>query len=101
MQTLGPLRHSTLHSSACIQGSIALRLNRREMHEDVLSVLTLDKAIALGCVEPLHRTFFFHLPIFPSLFLKNASDFRRAPREKRGCGWTHATPLHEAEKLES
>src|SRR4051812_18044000 len=54
LQTLGALRHFEFHLSAFIQAPISLRLNRREVHEDVLSVFTLDKAVALGCVEPLH-----------------------------------------------
>src|SRR3954454_470191 len=66
LQTFGPLRHLELDASALIQGAISLRLNRREVHEDVLSVFTLDEAIALGRVEPLHCTFFFHLPYVPS-----------------------------------
>src|SRR5262249_24983500 len=57
LQTLGALRHFEFHSSAFIQGSVSLRLNSREVHEDVLSVLTLDKAVALRCVKPLHCTF--------------------------------------------
>src|SRR5437660_3209015 len=64
LQTLGALGYFKFHSGAFIQTSVTLCLNCREMHEDVLSVLPLDKAVALGCVEPLHCTFFFHLPIF-------------------------------------
>ena len=84
--------------SAFIQGPIPLRLNRREVHEDVLSVLALDKAIALGCVKPLHCTFFFHLPMF-LLLLKNAFDLRPGPEIEKGGAdrLTHPLVLYEAE----
>src|ERR1035438_8692958 len=39
-----------LKVSAFIQAAIALRLNRREVHEDVFSVFSLNKTVALGCV---------------------------------------------------
>src|SRR5437870_5356978 len=64
LQTLGAFRQLELHLGAFIQGTVALRLNGREMYENIFSVLPLDKAIALGCVEPLHCAFFFHLRIF-------------------------------------
>src|SRR5689334_10523342 len=67
LQTLGPFRHFKFYSGALIQAAISLRLNRRKMNEDVLSVLALDEAVALGCVKPLHCTFFFHLPYVPSV----------------------------------
>src|SRR3954462_7053801 len=65
LQTLRAFGHFKLHAAALIQRLVSGILNRREMHEDVFSVLTLDKTEALGRVEPLHRTFFFHLPIVP------------------------------------
>src|SRR3954462_3255619 len=68
LQTLGALRYLKFYLSAFIQAAISLRLNRREVHEDILSVFPLDKAVALGYVEPLHCTFFFHLPIFLLLY---------------------------------
>src|SRR6266567_8622515 len=64
LQTFRSLRHFELYTGAFIQGAISLRLDRREMHEDVFSVLPLDKTEALGRVKPLHYSFFFHLPIF-------------------------------------
>src|SRR3954467_4588815 len=85
LQTLGALCHFEFYLSAFIQASISLRLNRREVHEDVLSVFPLDKAVALGCVEPLHCTFFFHLPIFLLLcHSKNALNPGRARLRKKG-----------------
>src|SRR5690242_19659042 len=62
LQTLGALGHLELHLGAFIQRAVALRLDSREVHKYVLPVFSLNKSVALGCVEPLHRTFFFHLP---------------------------------------
>ena len=91
---LGPLRHFKLHSGAFIQAAITLRLDRREMHEDVFSVLPLDEAVAFGCVKPLHCTFFFHLPIFLLCNSKCTGLRPAGSKQKRGCGWTHAAPLY-------
>src|ERR1051326_8797733 len=71
LQTLGPFRHLEFHLGAFIQGTVALRLNGREVYEHIFSVLPLDKAIALGCIEPLHCAFFFHLRIFLLYSLQN------------------------------
>src|SRR6478609_5064508 len=97
LQALGTLCHFELHPGAFIQGAISLRLDRREVNEDVFPVLPLDKAISLGCVKPLHCSFFFHLPIF---LLKRITEPHRtpacnkaAPDNKKGAAeWTHAAP---------
>jgi hypothetical protein len=34
------------------------------VYKHVFPVFPLNKTIALGCVKPLHCTFFFHLPQF-------------------------------------
>src|ERR1017187_1207160 len=60
LQPLGALGYLKLHFCALIQRAIPLRLDGGEVYEHVLSVLPLDKAVALGCVEPLHCAFFFH-----------------------------------------
>ena len=39
LQAFGPFRHLKFHSGAFIQAPVALRLNRREVHEDIFSVL--------------------------------------------------------------
>src|ERR1017187_9518304 len=49
LQTLGARRHFELHPGAFIQGAISLRLDRREVNEDVFSVFPLDKAVAPAC----------------------------------------------------
>src|SRR5437016_4201602 len=64
LQTLRALRDLELHLCALFQAAIALRLNSREVYEDILSILPLNKTVALGCVKPLHCTFFFHLHLF-------------------------------------
>ena len=65
LQTLRSLRHFELHLGAFVQRAVSLRLNGGEVYEDIFPVLPLDKAVPLGCVKPLHCSFFFHLPIFP------------------------------------
>src|SRR4051812_28231816 len=92
LQTFGALRHFEFDSSAFIQGAISLRLNRREVNEDVLSVFTLDEAIALGRVDPLHSTFNFHLPLFLLQVKKEPRSTWPPPDEKRGCTLTQASP---------
>src|SRR6266481_5487501 len=98
LQTLGALGHLELHTGAFIERPVSLRLDSREVHKDILPVLPLDEAVALGCVEPLHCTFFFHLPLFLLLNLKltAGTGSRALPHRKKGCGWTHA-PLFDCE----
>ena len=61
--------HVELHGLAFLQAAEAARLNRGEMHENVLAILTADKAIAFGVVKPLHCSLFCHfdIPILISL----------------------------------
>jgi hypothetical protein len=68
LQTLGSLFHNKLNLSAFIERSIARRLDRGEMNEDVLSRLSLDEAKSFGRIEPLHYTFFFHRNFLVKLF---------------------------------
>src|SRR5215831_17053337 len=56
------------------------------MHEHIFSVLPLDKAIALGCVEPLHCAFFFHLRIFLLYSLQNLHSTECVPPQTRRGG---------------
>jgi len=62
LQTLGALRDFKLDSRAFIQAAVSLRLNRREMNEDVFSVFPLDKAVAHGSEKPQHTTNFLQQP---------------------------------------
>src|ERR1039458_9887059 len=64
LQPLRTARYFELHTGAFIQASVTFRLDGREMHEDVFSVLPLDEAVSFGCIKPLHCTFFSH-SMFP------------------------------------
>jgi hypothetical protein len=71
LQAFRALGHLKFYSGAFIQRAVALRLDGGEVYEHVFSILPLYKTVALGCVEPLHCTFFFHLPRF--LLLKECT----------------------------
>jgi hypothetical protein len=68
------------------------------MYENILTSLTLDKAIALAGVEPLHRSLFLHFcrPFLSSmsclLFLAFSNRSRLVPltRTKMGCKFVPA-----------
>src|SRR5579872_2198736 len=60
LQAFGSLRDLKTHFGALFERTIAVALDRREVHEDVLAALSLDKAIAFGGVEPLYCSLFFH-----------------------------------------
>jgi hypothetical protein len=47
-----PLSHVELHSLPFLQAAKAACLNSGEMHEDILTSLTADKAVAFGVVKP-------------------------------------------------
>src|SRR5215471_7316828 len=65
------------------------------MHEHIFSIFPLDKAIALGCVEPLHCAFFFHLRMFLLLFAISAPDpLERAPKQEEGVRKDSRSPLN-------
>src|SRR6266487_6171267 len=67
LQTLRAFRYFKFHGRAFIKATVPLGLKGRKVDEDILSILPLNKAVALGGVKPLHCTFFFHLPIPSSL----------------------------------
>ncbi len=60
LQTLGSAGHFELNARAFIERTVAARLNRRKVDENILARLALDEAETLGCIKPLHCTFFFH-----------------------------------------
>jgi hypothetical protein len=64
LQTLRPTLHYKRHFRAFIERAVPRRLDSGKMDEDVFAILTLDKTKSLGCVEPLHRTGFFHVSLF-------------------------------------
>jgi hypothetical protein len=58
VQAFGALLDLEVHLGAFIQGAVSVALNGRKMHEDIFSILALDKPVAIGSVEPLRGTFF-------------------------------------------
>lgn len=64
LQTLGPALHYECHPSALVQRAVTARLDGREMNEDILAILALDKSKTFAGVKPLHRTCFFHVFLF-------------------------------------
>src|ERR1700745_2432408 len=47
-----------LHRLALLQALETARLDCREMHENVFAILTADKAVAFGVIEPLYCSLF-------------------------------------------
>lgn len=60
LEALWTSLHLELHFCAFLQRAISTHLDRREMHEDIITIRALDKSIALGGVKPFHYTFFSH-----------------------------------------
>ena len=54
----GALYHVELHLLAFLQAAKPTGLDRRKMHEYILTTLTADEAVPLGIVKPLHRSCF-------------------------------------------
>src|SRR5438270_4123687 len=65
LPTLGSLHHVELHCLAFLQALEAGRVDRRVVHEHVLTVLTANETKPLGIVEPLHCSL-FHVCYFLS-----------------------------------
>jgi hypothetical protein len=61
LPALGPLGDVKLHSLALLQALEAACLDRREVHKNILAILTADKAVAFGVVEPLYCSLFCHV----------------------------------------
>ena len=64
LQTLRSALHDKGDLGAFIEGPVAGRLNSGEMHEDILAILTRQKAKTLCGVEPLYCSCFFHVVLF-------------------------------------
>jgi hypothetical protein len=58
LKALRALLHFKLHKLALVQRLVAIHLNCGEVNEDILPGLTLNKAVPLRCIEPLHHTLF-------------------------------------------
>src|SRR5579863_5856773 len=79
LQSLGALLHFELDLLPFIERLVAVALNGREVNENILSRLALDKSIALRRVEPLDGTLLFAHGYSPALkfALSNACPNRR------------------------
>ena len=60
--------HFELHSLPFLQAAKAASLDSGEMHEDILSSLAADKAVAFGVVKPLYCSLFQLIFLFPFEF---------------------------------
>ena len=61
LPALGPLGDVELHCLALLQALETACLDRREVHKNILAILTADEAIAFGVVEPLYCSLFCHV----------------------------------------
>ena len=65
LPALGAFGDVELHGLAFLQAAKAASLNSREMHKNVLAILTADEAVAFGIVEPLDGSLFhIDVPVF-------------------------------------
>jgi hypothetical protein len=69
LEALGPLDHVKLHRLAFLKATESIRLDGREMHENIIAGLTAKKAIALGVVKPLYCSLFQFVTCFYFEFL--------------------------------
>ena len=76
LPALGSLGDLELHGLAFLQAPEASRLDGGEMHENVFAILTANKAVALGVIEPLYCSL-FHLFILLFLFVVTLERFGR------------------------
>src|SRR5438105_11290094 len=60
LKALGAFLHFKLHRLSFIEGLVAVHHDRGEVNENILSCLTLDEAIPLRRIKPLHCTLFLH-----------------------------------------
>ena len=58
LQALGSLFHFELHRLTFLQAAETVRLDSREMHENILTALAGDESETLGIVKPLHCSLF-------------------------------------------
>ena len=60
LETLRSLLYFEFDGGAFRQRSVTFALDRRKMHENIVSIGLLDKTKALGFVKPLHSTLLSH-----------------------------------------
>lgn len=61
LPALGALRNVELDCLTLLQTLEAARLDRREVHKNILAALTANETIAFGVVEPLYCSLFCHM----------------------------------------
>jgi hypothetical protein len=79
LRTFLTLRNLELDLVAFLQALVTLRRNRAVVHEHVRAIRASDEAVALGVIEPLHRSFqTFHVtPAFRTSLFKGAQGRAR------------------------
>jgi len=61
LESLRTRGHFEFNRLAVVQRLVSLRLNRGEMHENIVAGLALDESEALAGVKPLYCSLFFQL----------------------------------------
>lgn len=73
LKALGAFRHAEFNGLAFLEAPESTRLDRREMHEDIFTVLAADKAESLCVVKPLHCSLFqCVVPVLLNFLLRRA-----------------------------
>jgi len=91
LQALRAADDFELDRLAVVQALVAIRENRGEVDENVLSGLALDESKALAGVKPLHCSLFFQL-CFSFLFELFGAVSHRLQAKKEGCKCGLAAP---------
>jgi hypothetical protein len=69
LEALGALDHVKLHRLAFLKAAESVRLDGREMHENIIAGLTADKTKDLIVVKPLYCSLFQFVTCFYFRFL--------------------------------
>src|SRR5699024_1876127 len=73
LRALGALGDLELDALRLVQRAVALGLDGRVVHEDVVTATVLgDEAVALLCVEPLHSSLCHVVRVLPGTFVGRA-----------------------------
>ena len=85
LPALGSLGDVELHRLAFLEASEATGLDGGEMHENVFAILTADKAVAFGVIEPLYCSL-FHIELYSCSFdVVTLEGFGRKLAQVTGC----------------
>ena len=69
LEALGALDHVKLHRLAFLKAAESIRLDGREMHENIIAGPTAKKTIAFGVVKPFYCSLFQLITCFCFEFL--------------------------------